>query len=123
MPVATILAIAASFWGAHGYTTAQPVTWSWATTPYRIQAYAPMTSVNGGPPKGEFQIVLSRSWWDKASNQDKCVVVIHEYGHAAFSFQHQDGTVMAEYDGDAYRPVPGTCKRSKAGWRRAARSL
>lgn len=118
MPVATILAIAASFWGSHGYTPTQPITWSWNTTPaYQmagVQAYAPMLG-----QQGLRHIVLVRIWWNSATNQDRCVVLIHEMGHAAFGFTHTPRGIMAAYDED--RPVPGTCKRSKAAWRTAAR--
>lgn len=107
-----MLAIAASFWSQHGYTPG-PITWDWGIPSYvRVE---PGAIAEGFSVFGSNHIFLNRSWWDHAENWRKCEVVIHEEGHAAFSFRHQDGTVMSEID-DVYggiRTVPGTCKRWK----------
>jgi hypothetical protein len=110
MPVATMLAIAASFWAQHGYTVAQPVGWNWDVSvcaapisrDYVVQACG-----------AQYVVHLNRKWWDQAPSWNKCEVVIHEVGHAAFRFPHTDYTVMSAIDdvGGGIRTVPGTCKR------------
>lgn len=131
MPVATMLAIAVSFWGSYGYTSTQPAVWTWDSPAvaqqygqqplpagYILQGYAPTLRGPDGGWVGIDMIVLVRSWWDGASNEERCAVVIHEEGHAAFSFPHTPNGIMAQYPTE--RPAPGTCKRSAAAWRKLA---
>jgi hypothetical protein len=131
MPVAAIIALAVAFWGGHGYTAAQPVTWTWDTPAleqewnvqaldpgYSRQAWAPMMTDTDGTGQGQNMVVLVRGWWDSASNEERCAVIIHELGHASFNFMHEPAGIMAPIYSD--RPTPGTCKRSVAGWRQLA---
>jgi len=113
MPVATMLTVAALFWAGHGYT-AQPVTWEWGIPVMGASMIHPGNVAEGFAMFNSDHIYLNREWWDRAPNWQRCEVVIHEVGHAAFGFAHTDGTVMSEIDGPA-RPVPGTCKRK---WRK-----
>jgi hypothetical protein len=112
VPVATMLAIAASFWAQHGYT-APPVSWEWNCPPQAAALIAPGNTCTGFAVFGSDHIYLNRQWWDRAKNWQRCWVVIHEVGHAAFRFPHQAGTVMAPINPTDVRSqsVPGTCKR------------
>ena len=109
MPVATMLAIAASFWAQHGYTV-PPVSWQWgipasvaADPGYTVEAF-----------QSARVIYIDRKWWDGAERWRKCEVLIHEDGHT-LGFGHADRSVMSAYD-DVYgghRTVPGICKQWK----------
>lgn len=113
MPVAAMLAIAASFWGTHGYVAPAP-TWDWGVS--RVEHVEQGVQAKAAPGSGH--ISMSRLWWDEASNRERCQVAIHEDGHAWFSFEHENGKVMAQYFEDA--PTPGTCIRGRRAWRRLA---
>src|SRR3954469_5779738 len=113
MPVATMLAIAASFWSSHGYAIAnEQVTWEWAYSKNVPMLGGYIRNIQAYTEIGSNHIYLYRPWWDKASNLLRCLVVIHEDGHAALGFRDIDdftGNIMNTYD-DA-RTVPGACKR------------
>jgi hypothetical protein len=110
MSIATYLAIAASWWGAHGYADQQPVAWHWGTCPYTDAQ--PGFSVYGCASNGYggHEIELVRSQWDRRPRWSQCMTVLHEYGHAfRFAFRHSanDQGVMAEHL-DSFN-VPGAC--------------
>lgn len=115
MPVATLLSIAVTFWGSHGYVVDRPVVWEWEN---QVPVSTFSVVEHGHAIFGSYDIVLNRWWWDRLSNQSKCALVIHEIGHAVFSFPHVDGTVM---NPDSTQFPPGICIRSKATWRALAR--
>lgn len=109
MQVATLLTIAASFWASHGYQEAQPVTWDWGSSDYAYEH----DGIQAQAVFGSYHFSMSREWWDHATKRERCVVVVHEVGHAAFSFPHRAGTVMAQYADD--QRVPGACKPRRWG--------
>lgn len=119
MPVATMLAIAASFWSAHGYAATADVDWSWDMSFPAMHAGAAFVYRDGLGGRS-YRIELNRYGWDQDSNLQRCVIVIHEMGHAEFDFDHEPGTVMAA-DASIYSSnVPGTCIRSKRAWKALA---
>lgn len=111
MPVATMIAVAMAFWASHGQPTMPPVTWDWGVPAAEYK----QDGVQARAVYGSQHISMSRLWWRLASNRERCQVVIHEVGHASYSFEHKRGTVMAQYIEDA--PTPGTCIRSRRAWR------
>ncbi len=101
-PVATYIAAAAAFWDTHTSAPrlASP-TWTWNGGQCGQSAAACATLGTG-------LIWLVRPEWDRMRRQDKCVLVIHEYGHAAYGFQHTPGGIMAG-DATTYDHPPGAC--------------
>jgi hypothetical protein len=117
MPVATMLAIAASFWSSHNFMAAQPVTWSWFNEP-QSRIYPYQYSTYGYTFLNSYHINLNRWFWDRASNRDRCAVVIHEFGHAAFGFQHTEAGIMApDATVSTHNSTPGACLLSRQAWR------
>ena len=104
MSVALAIAVAVGWWSAHGYTPAQPITWEWGTCP--PPAHVDTVTLACAVP-GSYHITLIRSQWDQRPRWQRCTVVAHEIGHAAFKFDHKDGTVMEAVM--TWLPVPSAC--------------
>ena len=104
MNVATVIAVAVSWWGGHGYVAQQPVTWAWSQ-PGESQCAGQAPA--GCAVPGSYHITLERQAWDRMRAWQKCVVVAHEIGHAAFSFGHRDATIMDPIHDFSY--PPGAC--------------
>lgn len=107
LPVATALAVAASFWGTHGYPDAQYAQpgWDWDMA----TACPALIASAGCAVPGSNVIHLNRAIWDRSARWLKCTIVTHEFGHAVLRFHHTPGTLM---DGTAaaYRFAPGGCR-------------
>ena len=103
MPVATLLAIAATFWSTHGYPTTAIPGWDWDTQTCTTLTAAGCANVGAGGP-----IHLRRTAWDDMTATQKCVLVVHEYGHAVLGFWHTPGTIMDETS-DMYAYAPSLC--------------
>jgi len=110
VPVATILAIAMAFWNNAGYAI-EPQTWDWENKQPENGWIE-----QGHAYPGSNHVTFNRLWWDTASNEDRCIVGIHELGHSALNFRHEVGTVM-DPSPTTTMSSPGICKRSKRAWR------
>lgn len=103
--LATYVAIAISWWGSHGFVAQQPVQADFAATPPELQVQlSDGMEICGFSKLGTFSIHLVPECWNDSTPLERCVIVVHEIGHAAFSFEHKDGTVMQADDPFAYAP-------------------
>lgn len=97
LSMATILSIAAAWWGV------STPTWQWES---------PAGECRGAPAcayVGSGHVTFNRAQWDAAARWQKCMYAIHETGHASVGLYHTRGTVMSDDYNDEVAHLPVLC--------------
>lgn len=111
--VTVLLVTAASFWGSAAPGVAQttcPDGVRYNVTPRSQMINHNEKGVQAEARLGSCKITFRAGWRQFSTDREACRTVLHEYGHAALSLDHDAGGIMAP-SSTRDATTPGVCMR------------